>query len=368
MIICLIGTRAQLIKMAPVLKELENNAVAYRLVLTGQHQTTMRELLNEFGIATKPQWLYNGPEVNGLLRMAWWLPITFLRAVTKQRQLFARPANTVGCIVIHGDTFSTLLGALFGRWFRFSVVHVESGLASGCWHDPFPEELTRRAVFRLSDIALCPGSWAMANITHLKLERIDTLHNTIVDAVRIALETASNTPQDLADNDVPENYAIVSIHRFENIFKRARLEFIIDTVEQVAKKIPLVFVLHPATEKRLKALGGSQRWQNNPRIQTRPRMTYLPFQRLVAHSRFVITDGGSNQEELAVLNKPTLLMRNHTERQEGLNHNVVLSHYSPSIIHEFVDQAVSSSTPIQPDLPKQSPSKMIAALLSARFT
>ncbi|MGR8921451.1 MAG: UDP-N-acetylglucosamine 2-epimerase, partial [Gammaproteobacteria bacterium] len=113
-IVCVIGTRAQLIKMAPVMLALEAAGTPFRLVLTGQHAATMDELLAEFGVATPPRRLYDGAEVSGIGRMATWLPRVLWRALTSRRALFATTAKR-RCVLVHGDTFSTLLGALIGR-------------------------------------------------------------------------------------------------------------------------------------------------------------------------------------------------------------------------------------------------------------
>ena len=337
MINCLIGTRAQLIKMAPVLREIEARGIAYRLVFSGQHKATMRSLLEEFGVVTEPDYLYDGPEISGIAQMGLWLVRVLLRGVTTRRALFSTTGRGPHAMLVHGDTFSTLLGALFGRIFGYEVLHVESGLTSGRLLEPFPEEFTRRLVFRLANTGFCPGQWACGNLSRYSLTAIDTGTNTIVDAVRLAAGSAAD---DTAERDKP--YAVVSLHRFENIFRRERLEFIVSTLTGIAARIRLIFVLHPATESQLRKHGLIEQLKSNANIELVPRMTYLPFMRLLLPANFVVTDGGSNQEELAVLKKPTLLMRGATERQEGLGETAVLSRYDVPTIERFVEQHVAA--------------------------
>jgi len=361
-IVCLVGTRAQLIKMAPVLLALERAEVAYRLVLTGQHQATMQELLHEFGIVTSPQALYTGAEITGIVQMAGWFMRILWRALVSRRALLGRKAGQRAAMVVHGDTFSTLLGAVIGRLRGFDVVHIESGLTSGVLFEPFPEELTRRIVFRLADIAFCPGAWAAQNLAGLRLRVVDTGTNTLMDAVRAALARPRRAGADLPAG----GYAVVSLHRFENIFKRQRFAFIVECLTAIARRIPLVFVLHPATRKQAQKFDLLAFLEADPAIHLCPRMTYVPFMQLLADSCFVITDGGSNQEELSYLGKPTLIMRGATERQEGLGTNAVLSRYDTRIIDGFVDAALNEPQRPRAIPDKPSPSTIIVDEL-ARF-
>lgn len=131
-------------------------------------------------------------------------------------------------------------------------------------------------------------------------------------------------------------YAIVSIHRFENIYNKIRLNEIIKAVELIAKKYQLLFVLHPATKKRLNKLDLIEQLENNENIKLIPRMGYISFINLVSNSQFVVTDGGSNQEELSFLNIPTLLMRDATERPEGIGDTAFLEGYKPDVMNKFL--------------------------------
>lgn len=358
MITVLLGTRAQLIKMAPVILELENRGWQPQLIMTGQHKETMDRLLEDFGIRTQPSRLYDGPEVTSIKRVIPWFLRCLWRLLKDAKQLFPARGGK-GVVLVHGDTFSTLLGALAGKLTGQRVGHIESGLRSFRMFHPFPEELTRLAVFRLTDLAFCPDDWALSNLKGYRAHAINTQGNTLIDALRLALDIGKPLPL------VPpaRNFGVVSLHRFENIFKRERLLDILALIEEAACRYPLVFVLHPATRRNLEKFGLYERLAGNPRFQLWPRMGYFEFVSLLRRSAFVITDGGSNQEELSYLRKPTLLMRCATERQEGLGDNVVLCEYKREKVVAFVDGLPAEGCRMEP-LANGSPSAAIADVLT----
>ena len=353
MISCFIGTRAQLIKMAPVVLEIEKRRLPLNLVLTGQHEETMEQLLNDFGIRTPRAYLYRGKEISGIAQMGIWF-VHCLWKCLRESDRFVPGSSVNNVILVHGDTFSTLLGAVVGKLKGITVAHIEAGLRSGNIFHPFPEELTRRAVFRLSDLAFCPGEWPYSNMEKYRAKRIDTGQNTLLDTLAIALSVPQKTALPFPDN----TFGIVSLHRFENIFNVRRLTRIIGLLEKAADRFPLVFVLHPATRKKLAQFGLRSRLENNSRVKLLPRMGYIEFVRLMQAARFVITDGGSNQEELSYLGIPTLLMRKTTERREGLTTTAILCAYDEQILERFLRNLPGLST-VKPGTNSTSPSKII---------
>ena len=129
---------------------------------------------------------------------------------------------------------------------------------------------------------------------------------------------------------------MVSIHRFENIFTRRFQEEIIPILREVAQEHHLVVTLHPTTRERLMALGLFNEVDAHPNITLHERFGFIDWINLCNQAQFVITDGGSNQEELSYLGVPTLLLRNETERREGLGRNVVISRFDRAVIREFL--------------------------------
>lgn len=333
----IIGTRAQLIKMAPLLREFERREMDFDLVFTGQHQLTMQELLNEFNISTQPFHLFPKLEVSGVLAMSTWLPRVVAKMIRLRKQIFRASDGAPKLAFVHGDTMSTLAGAIAARIVGSPVAHVEAGLRSYRLADPFPEELTRIIVSRGADIHFCPGTLAFQNICARRGIRVNTGQNTLLDSLRYAESSASEVPEP----QPREPYCVVSIHRFENIYSRWRLEWLSKEIQNLCTRVNVEFVLHPATAKRLEAYQLRKDLESLSALRFRPRMTYVPFIQLLSGARFVLTDGGSNQEELHYLGKPTLLMRSATERPEGLGEVGKLCDFKSEILTEFVEFAMS---------------------------
>lgn len=352
MIYIVLGTRAQLIKMAPLMRELERRGASMRFLLTGQHRETMQDLIEDFALRTPAERVYGGDEASGKLTMARWLAGCLWQLVVRRRHWFPRRSRA-DVLVVHGDTFSTLLGALVGRVLGIPVAHVESGLRSFNWRNPFPEELTRLAVFRLATFALCPGAWAAANLAgyrHLRV--VDTGQNTLLEAVAYARER--HPPESAA-----APYYVVSAHRFENLYSAPRRDAIVRIVSALARRGRVIMVLHPMTERMLRRHGQLDRLRAAG-VELRPRMTYTRFLALLAGAEAVLTDGGSNQEELSYLGVRTVLLREATERREGLGRNVMLA----GVDEARVEAALLAPLPPRAPWPPARPSAVIADALA----
>jgi UDP-N-acetylglucosamine 2-epimerase len=236
-------------------------------------------------------------------------------------------ASRGGICVVHGDTPSTLLAALLARRAGLRVAHLEAGLRSHSMVHPFPEEAIRVMVMHLSDLLFAPDDTAMAHLDDMGLaERAVPLHgNTVIEALResLALRQPSHGP------------AIVSTHRVENLLSRRRVERLVATVRRLSGQMAVRFVLHAPTDQALRRMG-LRRGLTDAGIQLSPLVSHAEFVNMLAAAPLVITDGGSIQEECALLGVPTLLWRGRTERPDGLGANVVLSNYEPARIAEFI--------------------------------
>jgi UDP-N-acetylglucosamine 2-epimerase (non-hydrolysing) len=341
MIHVVLGTKAQLVKMAPVMVRMKERGVPYRFIHTGQHQATMSEMLEEFRLKPPDAVLHTGRDVVSLPHMAGWLARILWKCVVARHEIFG--ADAQGIVLVHGDTFSTLLGALMGRVAGLRVGHVESGLRSFDLFHPFPEEITRLLTFRLSHVLYCPGAWAIGNVAGVRREKVDTFVNTLADTVALA----GRVP--LREDHVPRvPYALVSLHRYENIFRRERFRQLVEILEEIAEAEHCLFILHPPTERQLHRSGLHARLADNPRIELRPRYTYFDFFALMRRAEFIVTDGGSIQEESSYLGIPCLLLRRATEREEGLGANVVLSNYDRRVIRDFtLDYPAHRQLPVE---------------------
>jgi len=353
MIHILIGTKAQLIKMAPVMKELQSREIDYNFIFSGQHNETIKDIRANFGVKAPDFVLYSGKDITSIPQIFFW----FIRVLGKGLLNRGRICknDSQGIILNHGDTFSALLGSILGRLSGLKTGHIESGLRSFRLFHPFPEEITRRLVFHLTDYFFCPGDWAVQNVKNYRGEIINTKENTLYDALN--LSTSFSEPV-----ECPEcPFAIATIHRYENIFKPEQLAKIVEIIEKIAGGIKVLFIMHPPTKKNLLKYGYYDRLAANPMIELRPRYDYFRFISLLKNAEYVISDGGSNQEECFYIGKPCLLLRYATERKEGLDKNVVLSCFKAELIDDFVNNYKSYEFP--PYHVTTGPSKLIVDLL-----
>ena len=320
----IIGTRAQLIKMAPIMVLLEKEKMDYILIFTGQHIKTMDSMLRRFNIKKPDYVLYDRPRD---IVSSWKLISWFFYCLAKGIKL----PIAGGIALLHGDTQSTLLGAIICKIKKIKVAHIEAGLRSHNIFHPFPEELTRIMVTKLSEFYFVQDQKAYDNLSKYNKIKINLKANTLLDTLRI-IEDKKTKNIKIED----EKFCIVTLHRFENIFFKKAFIKNIELITRIAKKIKVLFVLHPATESNLK------KWDlfkllNNKNIQFIPRLDYFEFIALVKKSDFIVTDGGSCQEESSYLGIPCLLLRKATERSEGLGSNVVMSNYDKKIIDIFIN-------------------------------
>lgn len=329
MIHIVLGTKAQLIKMAPVMKELSDRDIAYNYISTGQHKETIDDILNNFKIKKPDHQLYDGKDITSIFQMAVWSFKILYLLYFDRKKIFGKDKK--GIVLVHGDTLSTVLGALAAKFAGLKCGHVESGLRSFSLMQPFPEEIFRLMTFRLSDLMFCPGQWAVDNLKKYRGRKIDTGLNTLYDSLNSA-----DPATEITDVSIPDKkYAIATLHRFENVKDKKTLQKIVGLLERISKEIHILFILHKITEKNLLKTGLMERMRSAENIELRPRYDYFKFIKLLKSSEFVISDGGSNQEECSYLGKPVLLFRNVTERKEGLGENAVLSKFDPAVIDDF---------------------------------
>ena len=330
MIHIILGTKAQLIKVAPVMIELQNRNIDYNFIFTGQHKETIRELIEVFRLKKPDHIFYEGKDITKISQMLVWMVKCLFYTFKNKQKIFK---NQKGIVLVHGDTSSTLLGAMMGKIAGLEIGYIEAGLRSFNFFHPFPEEITRRIVSKWTDYHFCPGEFAFENSRKYKGKKINTEINTLYDSLRLVIKNKN----DIQIDTPQEKYCLVSIHRFENIFKKNQFLFLLKILEDVSKQIKVLFILHKPTKEKLIGYNFYKRLKENPNIELRPRYDYFQFIKLFLGVEFIITDGGSNQEESYYLGKPCLLMRKTTERKEGLGKNIVISKYDKETINDFVN-------------------------------
>lgn len=322
-----VGTKAQFIKTAPILRELDRRQVEYRLIYTGQHFETFDVLEKAFGTRPADEDLVPGTEAAThasflLWTMRFWWQA--LRRIPKWRGALAG--------LVHGDTASTLFTAIALRLSGVPVVHVEAGLRSSKLLEPFPEEIVRRIVSRLTKLHLAPDAVSARNLVDRRGLVVNTGGNTLKDALILALRGWDALPR----MGGAGGYAVVSLHRSENLSRKADFDLLMREIVNAATLLPVYFVLHPATRERIRDGEWSPRLREQPNLHLLNRMDYPEFVKLLVGSSCLLTDGGSNQEEAAMIGLPTLLLRRTTERVDGLGSGVELSNLNPKIIRDFL--------------------------------
>jgi len=345
----IIGTKAQLVKMAPVIRAFTEQNVPYKLVFTGQHQETMDELLTSFGLSAPDIIIYNVGERDSTFKLLHWL-VYSTRSIFKTKRLYKTSAG----FIVHGDTLSTLMGAVWAKLLKVKVIHIEAGLRSFNMFKPFPEEIVRLIVSKLTNISFAPNKWSFDNLKRVKSEKYNTQYNTIIDSLRYALNVKDNTTS-------TEPYLVVSMHRVENIMSSEKFEFLMNQLINNASTVKLKFVLHPVTKKKLLSTGWDKRLIDSG-VECINRMSYVDFVKLLVNSRGLLTDGGSNQEEAALMGLPCIILRAETERTEGLDSGITIAHYSEEAISNFIETVSAQSWELK-TLPEHSPSQQIAKTL-----
>ncbi|WP_394823991.1 UDP-N-acetylglucosamine 2-epimerase [Pendulispora albinea] len=339
-----VGTTAELIKLVPVIAQARARNLPFRIIASGQNDIASSELWALAGVPGPDETLHTGSIHQSAAGLASWLARTAITGLAQLRRTFRRDGASRVAVIVHGDTVSTLLGATLAKALGAQVFHVEAGLRSFNYVQPFPEEICRVLVGRMANVAFCPNQWAADHLTsHRGLRTIVTGENTLLDSLKLAL--ATRPPEETFDF-LPENFFLLVLHRQENLFSKALVTHVIDAAERVAQGIRCVFVLHKLTEVALRRFGLLERVRQSDRFVLVPRLSYVTFTQTLARARFVITDGGSNQEESYYLGKPCLLLRKTTERIEGLNENVVLSPDPASAIASFAARHEEHARPV----------------------
>lgn len=309
----IIGTRAEYIKTFPLMLEMQKQKINYYFIHTGQHD--LSDLCKTFGTKKPDIVLTNPPKKttkffgNTTKAIIW-----NINLVNKIKKELIKIPN-LKYVFYHGDTMTTTSAAIASSSFlnhkkSWKNIHIEAGLRSENLFEPFPEEISRKIADKFSDILLVPSIRAEQNLKKENCKgKIFVVGNTVVDAAKIALKKAKKTK-------TPKKFALLTLHRHENIKSKERMIKIIDIIE--CCPIPILFSLHDNTENKLKEFNLLSRIEENKNIILMENKNYADFIYLISKSSLIFTDGGSIQEESLIFKKPCILLRKSTERQEGL--------------------------------------------------
>jgi UDP-N-acetylglucosamine 2-epimerase (non-hydrolysing) len=219
-----------------------------------------------------------------------------------------------GLCVVAGDVNSTLAGALAASKLHIPVAHIEAGLRS--FDETMPEEANRRLTDHLSRILLAHSEGAVANLIaeRIDLSRIHLVGNTMIDSVFRNLPLALERKPWSSFEVEPGGFALVTLHRPTLVDDAGLLHATIDALLELARRLPVIFPVHPRTESRLRSAGIDREKLHSSGLMLSPPIGYLEFLGLEAKAAFVLTDSGGVQEETSALGVRCFTLRDTTER------------------------------------------------------
>ena len=301
-----IGARPNFMKAAPVIAALRARGVAQLVIHTGQHYDARMSdvFFRDLGL---PE-----PDINLGVGSGTQAGQTAAIMVALERSfLERRPALAV----VYGDVNSTVAAALVAAKIGLPMAHVEAGLRS--FDDTMPEEINRRVTDLLSDLLFVTSPEGVDNlvVTGVPADRIHFVGNPMIDTLLANLDRFDAERMRLS-MDLPERYAVATMHRPANVDEPAQAARIAAMLQGIAALVPLVVPLHPRGRPTLEAAGlvGSER------LRIVEPLGYVDFLSLVRGAALVVTDSGGIQEETTVLGVPCLTVRPNTERPITITH------------------------------------------------
>lgn len=304
----ILGTRPEIIKMSPIIRELERRGIDYFILHTGQHYSYNMDKIF-FEQLRLPEPKYNLGVGSG----------THAEQTGKimigVEQVLLREKPDV--VLVEGDTNSVLAGALAAVKLMIKVGHVEAGLRS--FDREMPEEINRILTDHISDYLFAPTLKAKQNLLREGIceEKIYVTGNTIVDAVyqNLQLTENNNIIGKLGLND--DDYFLLTLHRQENVDREWRLRSIMKGLELIFEefKLPIIYPIHPRTRRRLREFG----IRVSEGVKLIEPLDYLSFLKLECNAKLILTDSGGVQEEACILRVPCVTIRYNTERPETLD-------------------------------------------------
>ncbi len=305
------GTRPEAVKIAPLWKALARHpALRPVLVSTGQHRDMLAEIHDWFGME---------PDIDlGLMSPGQTLPDLTARVLQALVATFdeLRP----GAVVVHGDTTTSMAGALAARYAGVPVVHLEAGLRTGDLLSPFPEELNRRLTGVMADLHLAPTAAARRNLIRegVSARAIALTGNTVVDALfdTLGRRLPASDPAVAHAQSAPGPLVVATLHRRES--HGAPLREVALGLAELTERVPglrVVLPLHPNPQVRA-SIG--EVLEACPAIVVCDPLPYPEFVGLLASADLIVTDSGGIQEEAPSLDVPVLVTRETTERPEAV--------------------------------------------------
>ena len=307
-VMSIFGTRPEAIKMAPLVKELEKRDEIESIVcVTAQHREMLDQVLETFNI--KPDYDLN------IMKQGQTLSEITSRALLGLEEVIRESKPDI--VLVHGDTTTTFAGALAAFYNQVSIGHVEAGLRTNDKYSPFPEEMNRQMVDCMTDMFFAPTEISKEN---LLLENID--ENKIYITGNTAIDAMSTTvKKDYHHNELDwikdnERLILLTSHRRENLGEPMRNIF--KAVKRIVDEFDDVKVIYPIHKNPKVREIANEVFEDTDRVKLIEPLEVFDFHNFQNKSYIILTDSGGIQEEAPSLGKPVLVLRDTTERPEGI--------------------------------------------------
>ncbi|WP_276789613.1 UDP-N-acetylglucosamine 2-epimerase (non-hydrolyzing) [Bacillus sp. (in: firmicutes)] len=301
------GTRPEAIKMAPLVLELKKRPeIESYVTVTAQHRQMLDQVLHAFQI--KPDFDLN------IMKERQTLAEITSNALVKLDGLFKEIKPDI--VLVHGDTTTTFAGSLAAFYHQIAVGHVEAGLRTGNKYSPFPEELNRQMTGALADIHFAPTQQAKQNLLkeNKKESSIFVTGNTAIDALHTTVH--SEYSHNIIEKIGNDRMILLTAHRRENLGQP--MEHMFKAIRRIADEFSDVQVVYPVHLNPAVREAADKHFGDSERVHLIEPLEVIDFHNFASRSYFILTDSGGVQEEAPSLGKPVLVLRDTTERPEGV--------------------------------------------------
>ena len=303
------GTRPEAIKMAPLVKELEKRKEIESIVcVTAQHREMLDQVLETFDI--KPNYDLN------IMKQGQSLGDITTRALTGLEEVIKECKPDI--VLVHGDTTTTFAGALAAFYNQVMIGHVEAGLRTNDKYSPFPEEMNRQMVDCMTDMYFAPTNLSKENLLKENIEesKIYITGNTAIDAMSTTVDdNYSNLELDFVKDG--ERLILLTAHRRENLGEPMR--HIFKAIKRIVDEFDDVKVIYPIHKNPLVREVANEIFGDCEKVKLIEPLEVFDFHNFINKSYMIMSDSGGVQEEAPSLGKPVLVLRDTTERPEGID-------------------------------------------------
>ena len=337
-IMTVIGTRPEGIKMAPVIKLLaQDPALKSVVVTTGQHREMLQTVFEVFDF--QPDYDLKIMAPNQTLTQITSRVLLGMERVLQQEK--------PDLILVHGDTSTTMAASLSAFYHQIPIGHVEAGLRTWDKYSPYPEEMNRQLTDDLADLYFAPTKLSQANLLkeHHRASRIFVTGNTEIDALQYTVQ--SDYHHDVLAKISPQQRIILlTMHRREN--QGAPMQRVFEVIKKEVARHPDVEVIYPVHLSPKVQQTAQAIFKDEPRVHLIAPLDVVDFHNLAARSYLIMTDSGGVQEEAPSLNKPVLVLRDETERPEGVKAGTLrLVGTDPNRVAQAMEELLCNQTVYQ---------------------